>query len=423
MTIGFHKARKIKAIIAFALVCIMSSQFAMAQEASSAGTTIPTDEASIGNGKSLFSANCKTCHAIDKKLVGPALQGVYDRTPSVEWILGFVKNSQKVIQSGDAYANDLYAEYNQTQMTAFADFSDEEVLSILAYIKQETDNPTTAAVAATATEGGATEAGGDSVSSSYVSAILIALLVVLALILVVLVMIISVLTKHLNNKEEDLSEAEKEVTKQSFTMEGVLRAKPFIFAVAFVFTALAFKAVISQVYSVGIQIGYAPEQPIKFSHKLHAGEMEIDCNYCHTGVMKSKNANIPSANICLNCHSQIKTESAQIKLIYDAVDNNKPIEWVRVHNLPDLAYFNHSQHHNVAGIECQTCHGEVQEMEVVEQHSLLTMGWCIECHRKTDVNVKGNAYYDDLVKMHDEAGKGKMKVEDIGGLECSKCHY
>jgi uncharacterized protein (UPF0212 family) len=141
--------------------------------------------------------------------------------------------------------------------------------------------------------------------------------------------------------------------------------------------------------------------------------------------MKNKNATIPAVNTCWNCHNQIRegslTGTGEIQKIVDAMENNRPIEWVRIHNLPDLAYFNHAQHVNVGQQECQTCHGPIETMDVVRQHSLLTMGWCIDCHRKTNVASKGNAYYDNLVELHKD--KGDMKVEDIGGLECSKCHY
>jgi hypothetical protein len=146
-------------------------------------------------------------------------------------------------------------------------------------------------------------------------------------------------------------------------------------------------------------------------------------------VAISKNANIPSANICMNCHSSITKitgateQSVEIQKIYDAIEKDQPIEWVRVHNLPDLAYFNHSQHYNVGGVECETCHGLLEEMEVVHQYANLTMGWCIDCHRTTDVNTKGNAYYDHLVELHNEQSDEPLMVEDIGGLECSKCHY
>ena len=188
------------------------------------------------------------------------------------------------------------------------------------------------------------------------------------------------------------------------------------------------KGGIDSLYSIGIQQNYSPTQPIAYSHKLHAGQYAIQCQYCHTGVMSGKQANIPSANFCMNCHSQItimtgKTEkSVEIQKIYDAVQNNKPIEWVRIDNLPDLAYFNHSQHYNVGGIKCQTCHGEIQTMDVVNQYSPLTMGWCIDCHRKTLIKAD-NPYYNKLVEIHNRDNKNPMTVKDIGGLECSKCHY
>lgn len=251
---------------------------------------------------------------------------------------------------------------------------------------------------------------------------MIGLIIVLALILVVLILISTVLKRYLLQKE-GMAEEDREIVTRTVDLGKVFKSTPFIFMVTFIFAAVAFKVVINQLFAVGVQIEYTPTQPIAFSHKLHAGQYEIDCQYCHTGVRKSKNANIPSVNICMNCHSAIKADSPEIQKLYAARDENRPIEWVRVHNLPDLAYFNHSQHVKVGNIECQTCHGQIQEMEVVGQAELLTMGWCIDCHRQTDVNAKGNAYYDKLVELHSEVSKDGMKVEDIGGLECSKCHY
>jgi hypothetical protein len=183
------------------------------------------------------------------------------------------------------------------------------------------------------------------------------------------------------------------------------------------------KATIDGLYGIGIHQGYAPTQPIAFSHKLHAGDYQIDCNYCHTGVYKGKGATIPAANICMNCHNAIKQSSPEIQKIYRAIEKDEPIQWVRVHNLPDFAYFNHSQHTNVGGLDCTNCHGEVATMEVIQQKSSLTMGWCIDCHRKTDVNSEGNAYYDNLIEIHKKDHKEPLKVKDIGGLECSQCHY
>ncbi len=392
-----------------------------APAAASAGE-IPTDPARISEGESLFKGNCASCHKIDQKLVGPALANVYDRAPSIDWIVNFVQNSQKLIQSGDEYANNLYEEYNKVQMTAFPTFNRDQILSILGYIKDQTENKASAAATPTTLDGQVITETGPAIPSTYLNAIMIGLVVVLVLILVVLVLITTVLQKYLKQRD-DLSEEDREIVESSTSISDFLKSKPVIFLTIFLFSAIAFKVVINQLYAVGVQIGYAPEQPIAFSHKLHAGQYEIDCQYCHTGVRKSKSANIPSPNICMNCHSAILTESEQIKKIYAAVDNNQPIEWVRVHNLPDLAYFNHSQHVEVGEIECQTCHGPIEEMEVVQQYSLLTMGWCIDCHRKTEVNTKDNAYYDKLVELHDQESKEALKVEDIGGLECSKCHY
>ncbi len=387
---------------------------------------IPTDAARISEGQAIFDSNCKTCHRVHDKLVGPALSDVYNRAPSIDWIVNFVHNSSKVIASGDPYATALYAEYNNTMMTSFPSISREQILSIIGYIKQETEKGP--AVAAEVNTGGdnANASGEAGVPAIYIDAILVGLIIVLVLILVVLVLITTILRKYLNQRD-DLDDADKEIINPSFSFDLLVRSKPFIFIVTFLFAAIAFKVVINNLYAVGIQKDYAPKQPIAFSHKIHAGQYQIDCNYCHTGVNKSKSANIPSPSICMNCHTTITkgtlTGESEIKKIYAAIENDKPIEWIRVHNLPDLAYFNHSQHVVVGGVECQTCHGPIEEMDVVKQQSLLTMGWCIDCHRKTDVNTKGNEYYDNLVELHNEESKTALKVEDIGGIECSKCHY
>lgn len=401
------------------------------QDAGAAADTegIPTDQEAIDQGKTLFQNNCTVCHAVHEQVVGPALANISDRRP-LPWLISFIKNSQKVIQSGDDYAVNLYNEFNKTQMPNFDYFSDEEIKAMLAYIQEETKSTPSAGGDQTApgtegaTEGAATGTG---IPSEYLTAIVIGFIIVLVLILVVLALLVTVLTKYLKTKE-GLDESDKDIVEQKLDFKKAVKSRPFIGMVAFIFVAIALKAIIDGLFTVGVQQGYAPTQPIAFSHKLHAGQYQIDCNYCHTGVRKSKSANIPSANICMNCHSQIKQvqgqegESAEIKKIYAAVENNTPIEWVRVHNLPDLAYFNHAQHVDVGGIECQTCHGPIEEMEVVRQHAPLTMGWCIDCHKQTQINTD-NEYYAKLTELHDAVSKEPMTVEDIGGLECAKCHY
>ncbi len=403
---------------AFVFVCcfIFSAANVFAQR-----DAVPTDKAIIAQGEQLFSEwACNTCHRVDQKLVGPALAGIYDRR-DVEWLYGFIKNSQKVIASGDAYALALYNEYNQLQMPSH-DLEDEQILAILAYVRDYEENPPAPAVDAQAatTEGG--EAVQSGVPTTYLNIIVAALVVVLILIMVVLGIIITVLKKYLQEKD-GITEEDAEIVKERFSLLAFIKSPTVIGIVTFLVIALGAKNVIDGLYTVGVQQGYAPAQPIAFSHKIHAGEYEIGCQYCHTGVEIGKSANIPSVNICMNCHSAIKTDSPEIQKLYAAQESGQPIEWVRVHNLPDLAYFNHSQHVKVGEIECQTCHGEIQEMEVVQQHAPLTMGWCIDCHRNTSLNTQGNAYYDKLVELHNSNTTTPMKVTDIGGLECAKCHY
>jgi mono/diheme cytochrome c family protein len=400
--------------IAVLALLIITPLFTQAQE-------ISADPAVVKQGEGLFNANCKSCHRVKEKLVGPALAGVDTRVPSIQWLKDWVKNSSKVIASGDEYANKIFEEYQKSQMTAFTSLKDEDIMAILAYVKfKETE--VVAEVKPAAGTGGGDQAG---VPSEYINLILIGMVVILVLLLIILGFIVTTLKKFLEQK--DLTEEDKEIVVSPITAGSFVSSPGFIFLITFLIAGIGFKTTVDGLYTIGVQQGYQPKQPIAFSHKIHAGQFEIDCKYCHTGAIKGKSANIPSPNICMNCHSQIKvgtnTGEAEIAKIYSAIQNNKPIEWVRIHNLPDLAYFNHSQHVVVGGIECQTCHGPIQEMDVVKQYSLLTMGWCIDCHRKTDVNTKGNEYYDKLVKLHDEKKNGKMKVEDIGGLECSKCHY
>lgn len=397
--------------IAFLILFFSGTILTQAQE-------ISEDAEVIAQGEQMFKNNCTACHRINERLVGPALRDVTDRR-ELDWLLPYIKNPQKMISNGDPIAVELFEEY-KVVMTSFP-FSDDQIISILSYITAESAKPIETSSAAPVAGGDGAVAVEPGIPSGYMNAILIGLVVILAVLLVVLFLIINVLTRFL--KEKDLDTDEKEIVDQKLNLKSLVRSNAFLGFAAFFFTAVVLKTAIDGLFTVGVQQGYAPTQPIAFSHKLHAGQYEIDCNYCHTGVRKSKNANIPSPNICMNCHLLVATESPEIAKLYDAVDNNKPIEWVRVHNLPDLAYFNHSQHVEVGGIECQTCHGPVEEMEVIAQYANLTMGWCINCHRDTNLNTKGNAYYNKLVELHSEVSKKPMKVQDNGGLECARCHY
>ena len=387
---------------------------------------VNSDEA-IAAGKAVFNANCKTCHKLDQKYIGPALRGATDRN-SAAWVKTWIINSQAVIASGDAYAVALYKEYNNSIMPSYTFLSDAELDGVLAYIEYgDKVDPTAAAAAPGAAAGDpAATAAGSGIPNEYLSIIVGVLVFILLLILIVLGMIVTVLTKYIN--KQDLPEEDKEFVSQKTNYSKIFKSDAVIIIVTAVVVAFVAKTAIDGLYSIGVHQGYAPAQPIAFSHSLHAGQYEVACQYCHTGVEIGKSANIPSANICMNCHTHIQNVggkegiSPEIQKIYNAVDNNQPIEWVRVHNLPDLAYFNHAQHVAVGGVECQTCHGPIQEMEVVGQHSTLTMGWCIDCHRQTEIATEGNVYYDKLVQLH-STSKDALKVKDIGGLECAKCHY
>lgn len=222
--------------------------------------------------------------------------------------------------------------------------------------------------------------------------------------------------------------------KEAFTLGGTIKLtkelalNPYIatFGNLVLFIVVLFY-IVPVARGVGLHQGYQPDQPIYFSHKIHAGNLEVDCQYCHTGAGLGKNAWIPSNNICWNCHNGVQNVmpgyspemetfyNGEIAKVRQAYLDGTPIEWVRIHNLPDLAYFNHQQHVVAGEQECQTCHGPVEEMDEVYQYSPLSMGWCVNCHRETEVR---SDYYKDVMGW-DHANV----VEDIGGLNCARCHY
>ncbi|MCB2407539.1 c-type cytochrome [Hymenobacter lucidus] len=398
---------------------------AAAAPAAAAGATTG-DAAAISAGAALFTQNCAQCHAINDVVVGPALKDVHKRR-TISWLIPWIKNSSKVVASGDEYAVKIFNQYQKQQMPSFQ-LSDAEITSIISYVAAESDKPSAATTGGVTKEnvGDADGAGGATAAnaSSSTMDILLIVLVVVLLVLVVTLVIIANIMKDVLRGRKDLDGRDVEQLEQRFDLAKIYKS-PVVRGLALgLFALVVLYESVQGVMAIGLTQGYQPTQPIAFSHKLHAGENQINCSYCHTSVYKSKSANIPSANICMNCHAQIKTESPEIKKIYRAIERKQPIQWVRIHNLPDLAYFNHSQHTQVGGIECQTCHGPIQNMEVVYQYSALTMGWCINCHRETPLNTKGNGYYNNLVKLHDKAnGAAPFTVSSNGGTECSKCHY
>ncbi|WP_379846353.1 cytochrome c3 family protein [Larkinella bovis] len=387
----------------------------MAQDAAAAG-------GDAAKGKELFSTLCQQCHAVtDEKVIGPGLKGIKSRRDEA-WLIKWIKNPQAVISSGDAYATALYAKYQPLVMQSFPDLSDDDIKNILAHVEAANAAPAPDAAAGAAAGAAPAAASSDSPSGLFI-VVLVALLVVMVLVLVVLLALVTILSKAVGPTGDEAGQTKSFSERLKTSLSAVASNNILRSIVLWLFVFVVLKQTFDGLYGVGISQGYAPKQPIAFSHKLHAGQYQVNCNYCHTSVYKGKIATIPSANICMNCHGEIKRESPEIQKIYKAIETDTPIEWVRVHNLPDLAYFNHAQHTNVGQVQCQTCHGEVEKMEVMEQRSSLTMGWCIDCHRKTEVATKDNAYYDKLVALHKKGSKEPLRVANIGGLECSKCHY
>ena len=376
------------------------------------------------DGAKIFKQNCTACHVIgETKLIGPGLKGVTEKR-NKEWLKKWINNSSELIASGDPDAVAIFEEYNKVAMTNF-NFSDEDFEALYAYLQNP---PVEEVKVGVATEGAPIDEGMKGSTQ----------LMIIALILLTLIF---VLTSVKNSLKESLGQDTQTVPESVQSHIKLFLAKTFnkLF-LGFVIAIIVLKFVYDAMMGVGVTTNYQPTQPIAFSHKIHAGDNAIDCNYCHTSARTSKHSGIPSANVCMNCHANIvegtNTGTAEIQKIYDAVGydpksrtyiegyEQKPIEWVRIHNLPDLAYFNHSQHVSVGKLECQECHGAIEEMDVVKQHSELTMGWCIECHRESEVKMEGNEYYTVMhEKMKKKYAGQKITVEKIGGLECGKCHY
>lgn len=393
-------------------------------------------------GKELFNAQCAACHKPYERAVGPALHGVVGKYEGdFEWLYSWIRNSQALIKSGDSRAVAIYEEYNQVAMNAFPGLSNQDIDNILAYVEQPKPEPKIAVDAAVAT----TDGGGSAVSTDLILAILSFVLLLLA---VTLYLVNRTLNRFAEANGVQLKTKDEKPSKplwKAYAENGFL---VFVTVVVFLLGTAWFGY--GYLMQVGVDQSYEPLQPIHYSHRIHAGENKIECKYCHSSARVSKHSGIPSLNVCMNCHKQIanvaeETQAEGLKeynidyneeiaKLYEAVGwdkttqsytgESKPVKWVRIHNLPDLAYFNHAQHVTVGQIECQTCHGPVEEMEIMYQHSSLTMGWCINCHRETNVKVKDNGYY---TKIHEELSKKynteEFTAADMGGIECGKCHY
>ena len=396
-----------------------------------------SDEA-VQAGKKLFNANCAACHKLNKRAVGPALRGIsskYDR----EWLYSWIKNSTAMIKSGDAQAVAIYEEYNGSVMTSFPQFSNDDIDNIIAYTDYVPPAPAiTASVPVVSGQ-----------ASGEISNLII--LVALAMVFIVLVIMLFLVQRTLIRiaaaSGVDITSPQKPKRTplwQAFIQNQFL----IIVSVILLLLSSAYFAY-GFLMQIGVDQGYMPVQPIHYSHKIHAGANQIECKYCHSSARVSKHSGIPSLNVCMNCHRNIAEYNGEedlengytkdfytkeIKKLYTAVGwdetnqeytgESQPVKWVRIHNLPDFVYFNHAQHVEVGEIACQKCHGPVEEMEIMYQYSPLTMGWCINCHRETNVKVENNEYY---TKIHEALSKKygveKLTVAQMGGLECGKCHY
>ena len=445
---------QITQILRLFIVSLLFSATPLFAQEEAAAETVAAEAAAGGDhveGKKLFNQNCAACHALDRNMTGPMLRNVEQRLMDEQglgrdWLYKWIRNSAGLIASGDSYANQVYNEWNQTAMTAFPLLSDGDINNILAYT-------------AYVEEGGDDDGGGIIVDPAPPvepgisnEIILGALAFVLAVLVIMLFTVNSTLRRI---AEANGIEVEKMREKRTPIWKAFAQNQFLVFvSVVFLLLASAYFAY-AYMMQVGVDQGYEPVQPIHYSHRIHAGVNKIECTYCHSSARVSKHSGIPSLNVCMNCHKSIyeytgngqpptqedlangytnEFYTAQIKLLYEHVGwdettqsytgESKPVKWVRIHNLPDFAYFNHSQHVTVGEIECQTCHGPVEEMEIMYQYSPLTMGWCINCHRETNVKVADNGYYE---KIHAQLSE-KYEVEELtaammGGLECGKCHY
>ena len=443
-------------------------------------------QVSADAGKELFKNYCAACHSKDMRsaMTGPAMGGSQARWGDDVAYYAWIRNSQAMIQKGHPRAVELWNQYKPTVMTAFPNLKDDEIGSIIAYVNGVYDGTYGPKKDVAASVGAGVKVEEKSQLPIYL--IIAAVLAVLALLL----------TKIISNLNQIAAAREGRV-EESKTISQILTSKGVITFLIFAAIVLGAYTTVNKATELGRQEGYAPDQPIKFSHATHSGLHKIDCQYCHDSARRSKHSSIPGTNTCMNCHAAIKNGSkhgtAELTKIYASIgydpstnkyvenyeskteeeiksiytkwigdeykrvkekadldtegerlvsqqwsdlkksltnDQKKqiqgPIEWIRIHNLPDHVYFNHAQHVTVGKLECQTCHGKVEEMELLKQMSPLSMGWCINCHRQTEVKFKENPYYANYTRYHEELASGKKEkvtVSDIGGLECMKFHY
>lgn len=424
------------------------------------------DHAIAQGGEKLFQQNCASCHKPNKDMTGPSLQGARQRwidNSSEENFYLWIQNSGNVIASGDAYAKELFNKW-KSPMTP-QNLTKEQIDEIFVYVEGYTD-PVPAGPVADASATGSEEQE----TSTWFWWVIGGLMLIV-------IFTVGGIKGQLNNiaREQDGLQALPEQTLGQAFRSWAWKNRGFVGVTSFILMIILLVAGMWDLMGIGVYENYKPEQPIAYSHELHAGKLGIDCKYCHSSVTKSKHAGIPSVNVCMNCHRAVSegstTGTAEIQKIYDAAGFDpttmtysgvtKPIKWVKVHNLPDHVYFNHSQHVVVGGLDCQACHGNMRKETVarvmtsadlnavgtnddgLEENAVkftrptLTMGWCVECHTKSNIDIAGAAssnpdsYYGvihqrlllDKRTYQDYLEDDVVTVAELGGLECAKCHY
>lgn len=355
-------------------------------------------------GKALF-ATCSACHTIGGgRLIGPDLIDI-NKKHNEEWLIRFIRNSQAVIASGDEYAKNLFNEYNKIPMPSI-NLTDDQIKALLEYIKNykftteetktietKTDQHTIPVYENIPSYLKETE------SRNYFIYFIICLILMLLAI-------------------------------GDILFFKIIKTKALHFILIATVIYVMGEIIVIEAQALGRQQYYSPEQPIVFSHKIHTGQNRIDCQYCHYTAEKSKFAGIPPTVLCMNCHQVVKngtqTGTFEIGKIYKALEKRKSIAWIKVHNLPDHVFFNHAQHVNIAQINCRQCHGPVEKMDRIIQVEDLSMGWCINCHRKTQVQFSSNKFYEHYTKLQEKFKSNlhsKITVDNTGGNDCQKCHY
>ena len=419
---AYHSAKEGRQLLLFLLLTLLTTGRASAQE----------------DGRTLFQSNCAQCHNPIKVITGPALKGVTERVPDQKLLHEWIHNNQRVLASGNTYFTNLFNQYGRTPMNVFPNLSDADIDAILKYVETYAEPM---ARTNTSTNAPSPEQEDHTVLYGIVTFILACFVGGLYLV---------------NQNLKRLADDRRGLPPDPHI--PFYRNKRWIVLATLIVFVLFGWWVVEAAIGLGRQQGYQPVQPIFFSHRVHAGLNLISCLYCHGNAWESKHATVPSPNICMNCHMAIDDyhgekltredgsrvdPNEEIHKLYsytgwDPQKNKydrpgKPIEWIKIHNLPDLVYFNHAQHVRAGKVQCQTCHGPIQEMDEVKQFADLSMGWCINCHRTTKVDfpdsargIHGNQFYQQYKGYIEDLKKGKIDsvtVENIGGTECQKCHY